>query len=116
MGQGGIACPKPTPRRILKARRKRQAAKVVKAVRAYVFEREGGMCRCCVTRRAESMHEIIPRSLGGEVSRTNSIAVCGDGTCGCHGKLQRHEIRVEMGSKNGAEGLLYFTSLCRRIR
>lgn len=44
MGQGGIACPKPTPRRILKARRKRQAAKVVKSVRAQCVERDG-YCR-----------------------------------------------------------------------
>jgi len=44
MGQGGIACPRPTPRRILKARRKRQAAKVVKSVRARCVARDG-YCR-----------------------------------------------------------------------
>ena len=44
MGQGGISCPKPTPRRILKARRKRRAAKVVKSVRAQCVARDG-FCR-----------------------------------------------------------------------
>ena len=44
MGQGGIACPKPEPRKRVKARRQRQAAKVVKSVRAQCVERDG-YCR-----------------------------------------------------------------------
>lgn len=108
----GKPAPKPTPRRILKARKKRAAAKIVKNVRAYVFEREKGICRCCGSMAAESMHEIIFRSQGGAVSPENSIAVCGDGVRGCHGKLQRHEITVRMGSKRlGAEGFLAFGGL-----
>lgn len=61
-------------------------------VREYIFEREQGICRCCRIRAAESMHELRFRSLGGKVSRFNSVALCGDGTRGCHGFLQRLEI------------------------
>lgn len=79
-------------------------------IRSYVFEREGGICRCCRLRRAESMHELKFRSAGGKVSKRNSVAVCGSlvGTerC-CHTYLQQNEITVEM-SAEGAEGLLQF--------
>jgi hypothetical protein len=44
---------------------------------------------------AESVHEIVPKSLGGKVSLENSIPVCGDGVRGCHGLLQRHEVIVQ---------------------
>ncbi len=40
----GEPCPKPTPRRIVKARKQRQVAKVVKSVRAQCVERDG-YCR-----------------------------------------------------------------------
>jgi 5-methylcytosine-specific restriction endonuclease McrA len=60
-----------------------------------VFARDRETCRICRIRPAESMHEIVPRSLGGKVSLANSIAVCGDGVRGCHGFAQRHEIRIE---------------------
>lgn len=53
------------------------------------------------------MHELVFRSLGGKVSRTNSVAVCGSGTTGCHGHLQGHRIAfVDWGM--GAEGPLTF--------
>lgn len=61
-------------------------------IRAYVFAREQEICRCCRLRRAESMHELRFRSLGGKVSKRNSIAVCGTGTTGCHGFLQAWQI------------------------
>ena len=98
-----------TPRRIAKARKKRAHAMTVADVRAYVFARERDLCRCCRKRRADSMHEIIFRSQQGKISKTNSIAVCGDGVRGCHGFLQRHEIDVFRGPR-GAEETLTFSS------
>lgn len=95
-----FALPKPEPRKRVKARRKRQHAAVVRDIRAYVFLREQNICRICRIRRAESMHEIRPRSLGGRVSPQNSIAVCGNGVEGCHGFAQRHDIWIE-GSAEG---------------
>ncbi len=83
-----------TPRRIVKARKKRVHRGNVAEVRPYVFARERELCRCCRKRPAESMHEIVFRSQGGKVSKQNSIAVCGHGTAGCHHLLQRHQIDV----------------------
>jgi hypothetical protein len=107
MGMGGVACPKPEPRKRTKARKVRVSRAVVRDVRAYVFAREREICRCCRFRPAESMHELRPRSLRGKVSRTNSVAVCGSGTTGCHGYLQANEIRYH-GDLRGAEGTLTF--------
>jgi hypothetical protein len=100
--------PKPEKRSTAKRRAKRARKDRVSAIREYVFEREAGICRCCRFRPAESMHEIRPRSLGGKVSKTNSIAVCGSGTTGCHGMMQTLRIRVEGAS---AEGGLIFVPL-----
>lgn len=78
-------------------------------VRAYIFEREQGICRCCRIRATESMHELRFRSLGGKVSRFNSVALCGDGTRGCHGFLQRLEIEWLSETPHlGADWLLQF--------
>lgn len=77
-------------------------------IRAYVFEREQGICRCCRLRKLESMHELRFRSLGGKVSKRNSVGVCGDGVRGCHGFLQRLEIAY-VNDAEGAEGLLQFS-------
>jgi len=104
----GVAVPKPEPRTRVKARAKREQRDHVTEVRQYVFARERDLCRCCRFRRAESMHELRPKSLRGRVSRSNSIAVCGDGVRGCHGFLQRHEITFHRSLKLGAEATLYF--------
>lgn len=102
------AIPKPEARQRVKARTDRKSALSTKDVRGYVFARERNLCRCCRSRDAESLHEIKFKSLGGKVSRKNSIAVCGDGVRGCHGFCQRHEIVVGY-SPLGAEGELIFT-------
>jgi hypothetical protein len=105
----GFAQPKPISRKRLKARAKREKRDKTAEVREYVFTREMGLCRCCRFRRAESMHEIRFRSQGGKVSRKNSIAVCGNGVEGCHGRLQRHEIQCGIAHHGeGADGRLYF--------
>lgn len=89
-------------------RRRRSLAEHIRVVRAYVFDREHGLCRCCGWRWAQSMHEL--RSAGAMGSRRkavnphNSIAVCGSGTTGCHGLLQANRIRWS----GDAEGVLRF--------
>lgn len=101
--QPAKACPKPATgtRKRLKNRTKRQQSKRVKSIRTQVFDRDQGICRCCGIRVADSMHEIVPRSLGGKVSLTNSIAVCGSGTTKCHGMPQGHRIWVHGRDANG---------------
>jgi hypothetical protein len=79
----------------------------VGTVRAKVFD--GGAatrCACCLSRLAQSMHEDKPRStFGGNVFKAvtveNSIPVCGSGTTGCHGFLQKKQIlmTVEDGTR-----------------
>ena len=75
------------PRQTKKARKA-----AVAVVRPQIFEESGGYCICCGLRFAQSMHEVKPKSKGGWVSVENSIPVCGSGTTGCHGMLQRNEI------------------------
>jgi hypothetical protein len=113
MTDSRLAHPKPEPRKRVKARERRSFADHVKAVRDYVFGRERGTCRCCRARAAESMHELVFRSLGGKVSRKNSVAVCGDGVRGCHGLLQRHEV-IHGAGVLGAESTLMFTPVTLR--
>lgn len=110
----GLAIPKgATARRKAEAEAEAIEAARVRAVRDQVFDRERGECRCCREfygrrRAAGSMHEIRPRSIGGEVSLENSIAVCGSGTSGCHGELQSYRIKVEKLTDAGAQGALRF--------
>ena len=71
-----------------------EAKDEIATIRRAVFERASDICEICHRRRAESMHEVKPKSLGGIVSLDNSIAVDGSGTTGCHGFAQRHEVIV----------------------
>ncbi len=71
-----------------------------KAIKRAVQERDHHTCRVC-GKLAQSTHEIHSQGAGGKVSLENSIAVCGDGTRGCHGKLQRYEIVVMGRNANG---------------
>lgn len=107
------SCPvaKPEPRKREKARAERQQSDRDAKVRAYVFGRERNVCRVTRFLAAESMHELKPRSVGGKVSRSNSIAVHGDGVRSVHGLLQRHEITYAFENDGlGAEGTIYFTA------
>lgn len=104
------AIPKPEPRKKSKKRERAQHADRVAKIRAYVFGRERGLCRCCMLRRAESMHELEFRSVGGVVSKRNSIAVCGQlvgSEPSCHTYLQNHQIAWSHDGR-GAEGALLF--------
>jgi len=111
-----IAFPKPASRKSVKRKAASAYADNVAKIRAYVCGRELGLCRCCRFRLAESMHEIRPRSLGGKVSRRNSIAVCGSGTSGCHGFLQAHGISCYPVDSDTAEGVLFFTPVTDQAR
>jgi 5-methylcytosine-specific restriction endonuclease McrA len=81
--------PKPVSKKSEKRKKKAENREWVSWVRERVFERDNHQCRVCQN-RAEEMHEIVFRSLGGLVSLNNSIAVCRE----CHVKLQRHVLDV----------------------
>lgn len=110
----GVPAPKPEPRKKTKARKARQKLTNVHLVREYVFARERDICRCCRCRPAHSMHEMRPKSLGGRVSKRNSVAVCGSGTSMCHGFLQGYQIVWDMRPDEGAEGRIIFTPKSER--
>jgi hypothetical protein len=103
------AIPKPEPRKRTKGRKLRAKQKNTREVRPYVFARERNLCRVTRFLPAESMHELRPKSLGGRVSRRNSVAVEGDGVRGVHGFLQRREISYRFeDEQRGAEGTIFF--------
>lgn len=99
----------------IRTRRKPKAERdAISAIRQYVFGRERDTCRVCRCRLAQSLHEIVPRSRGGKVTRKNSIGVCGQLGNGheCHGLCQRYEVVIEM-PPEGAEGPLRCTAKTR---
>ena len=98
---------KKTPQPIRRKSKSLSERTHISDVRAYIIGRERNVCRCCRVRVGQSMHELLPRSLGGKVSRKNSVWLCGDGVWGCHGLIQRHEIKADY-REHGAEGVIYF--------
>lgn len=88
----GVACPKPEPQKRVTARRKRQAAKVVKSVRAQVVDDASGRCEDCgvyVGAHFGHAHHRVPRSLGGTWTVENIKLVC---PC-CHARAHRLRVR-----------------------
>ena len=73
-----LALPKPEPTKRLKARRKRQAAKVVQSVRAAVVERAHGFCERCglYVGLDGHAHHRTPRSRGGTWTLDNILLLC----------------------------------------
>lgn len=112
----GEACQKGEPRKRAKARKRRVHRTRTHEIHDYVFMRERSICRCCRARAAHSMHELVRRSLGGKISRRNSIATCGSGTTLCHGLLQSNQIAWanDTFDGEGAEDTLRFTPRTER--
>lgn len=50
-------------------------------------------CACCGDASATA-HHVLKRSAGGDDVAANLIAVCGDGTTGCHGLLEAENVRA----------------------
>lgn len=112
----GFAIPKPERRKRTKAREKRVQGDVDAAVRVFVFGRERNMCRVCRCRMAESRHELIPKSLGGKITKRNCVAVCGSivgAMPSCHTYLQARAIQWMETAGLGAQGPLTFTPITR---
>lgn len=61
-------------------------------LRALVEGRDRVCVRCgrAVARDEDSLHHRIPRGRGGENSPENLILLCGSGTTGCHGWVERN--------------------------
>jgi hypothetical protein len=81
--------PKPTPRRIVKARRQRARMTARKSCRAARFQRAGGCCEVCgvplklhasearTVFEIANVHEVKPRSLGGDPTDVEGTRLLG---------------------------------------
>ncbi len=47
-----------------------------------------GPCRICGRPPRNSLHHLVPRSLGGDDTYANLVPLCGSGTTGCHGLIE----------------------------
>ncbi|NUS00404.1 MAG: hypothetical protein HOV67_34710, partial [Kribbellaceae bacterium] len=76
-----------------------------KAARKLVRDRASGSCEIRIAEfclgRAMSFHHRIRRSQGGPWTASNGLAVCGDGTRGCHGALTNPNGRHKEYEANG---------------
>jgi hypothetical protein len=53
---------------------------------------DGWPCRVCDDNKAETLHHIVSKSLGGADVADNLVPLCGSGTTGCHGLIEAHEM------------------------
>lgn len=63
------------------------------AVRQAAIARAAGRCQArlvCDGAPADSVHHRLPQGRGGPHEGWNLLAVCGDGTRGCHGHIEHH--------------------------
>jgi len=87
-------CPKPEPRRKVKARAKRQHAQDRADCRRVVWERDWG--RCVVCRRALTLdeahiHEVVYRSRGGsDTDPANCVTCC----YACHADVHCGKVSI----------------------
>lgn len=106
MGQGGVPCPKPTPRALEKRRAKRQRFILRRLCKDFVWKRDRGQCVLChahVVRPKQEpspfdghVDEILPKSLGGDpLDPNNCRLLCVKchfpGPSGAHRKTIREE-------------------------
>lgn len=65
-----------------------------KQARTIVKVRSDGICEAYIrevcTYRSQSVHHRRKRGQGGRWEPANLLAVCGDGTHGCHGWIESH--------------------------
>ena len=93
------ACPKPTPRVLLKEQSARTKAAHQRAVYAAVRRREGGRCRICGTRRGTLQHHHVVGGSGRRKDETgNVVLICAR----CH--AYRHAGLITI--KGNADGAL----------
>jgi hypothetical protein len=91
--------------RVLEKKLKRAAIEKHRVnIKAEVFKRDDGRCRCCGGHATE-LHEMRSRGAGGKRSLYNSIAVCGYAGANCHRLIQTHVIAWDWDNEEiGADG------------
>lgn len=94
---------KPEPRIVAKVAKRRAVARMDRAEKEAVRQRDKECCRVC-GRKSREVHERLFKSLGGVASRRNSLVLCRK----CHTYAHAHGFRVGALS-NGCDGQLFFT-------
>lgn len=81
------------PRRVLGDPRPERRAKASPAEWKRLREEKlvGRSCRICVALLADSLHHLVPRSQSGDDVADNLVGLCGDGTRGCHGRVEARD-------------------------
>lgn len=79
------------------ARKPRRPTGPTAGTRHTVTTRDLGACLLCGTRAGLTVHHRIPRGRGGTNDPANLITLCGSGTTGCHGYLERERLTAYRG-------------------
>jgi hypothetical protein len=90
-----------------------------RATRAAVLARDGHACVCCgvsVTGRRYSLQHRLRRSQGGTSAMSNLVTALGDGSTGCHARMdsrrdpadELHGYTVRSGQDPRLIGVMYF--------
>jgi hypothetical protein len=88
------------------------AARIIDATVGYDKLRREQRCRLCGRFFAYglglSRHHLVPRGQGGDDVAENIVPLCGDGTRGCHGKVEHYRsARVKLRARLRREETRY---------
>lgn len=86
------AAPKPTPRKVLKARRKRKQAKADRSVYDLVTERDRRVCRVCWSGRYVARHHLRGRK---HTTTKDVVLLCAVCHSDLHPRLGGKRLRLE---------------------
>jgi len=67
------------------------AARIVDRYAGWTKVLTEGDCRVCGTRWPLTRHHLIKRSQGGDDIDDNLVPLCGNGTTGCHGRVEARD-------------------------
>lgn len=105
-----VACPKPEPRIVAKVAKRKAVARMDRAEKESVRQRDKECCRVCF-RKSREVHERLFKSLGGAASRFNSLVLCRK----CHVYAQAHGFTiVSFSTQLGCDGKLLF-QMCAAV-
>jgi hypothetical protein len=65
------------------------------AGRRIVAQRSAGRCERCGLPGPTTVHHRVKRRRGGTWAPANLLALCGDGTTGCHGWVEAHPLNAQ---------------------
>lgn len=105
-----VAVPKPEPRIVQKVAKRKAVARMDRAEKEAVRQRDKEACRVCF-RKSREVHERLFKSLGGVASKENSCVLCRK----CHQYAHAHGFQILLAYKGGGcNGKLVF-QMCAAV-